>query len=168
MDTLAADTPTVALAPRRFATGVAMSRLLGELRFGVVVRRGHPLLRGATDVKRWLAHEHVVVHVGNESRNVIDDELARRRLERRVGLTVPSFLCGLLVVARSDLVINAPIPLVEEAADALGLAIRELPIRVPAVPFAMLWHPRFDRDPAHRWARDRLLQALRPGFKRAR
>ncbi|TNV74477.1 hypothetical protein FGO68_gene13984 [Halteria grandinella] len=45
--------------------------------------------------------------------------MVRRGLKRRVGLEVPSFLAGLLVVARSDFLMNAPMPLVNDAAAAL-------------------------------------------------
>jgi DNA-binding transcriptional LysR family regulator len=99
--------------------------------------------------ERWLAHAHVTVRVGNEPTNVIEEELGRRGLSRRVAIEVPSFLAGLLVVARSDYLMNVPMPLVDEAAALLGLRLREAPIQLPRIRFALAWHPRFQADPAH-------------------
>jgi DNA-binding transcriptional LysR family regulator len=161
---LAGDPPSVALTPARFVDGDIKSRSLGELRFGVVGRMAHPAFRRALTTERWLAHPHVTVRIGNERTNLIEEELSRRGLARRVGLEVPSFLAGLLVVAGSDFLMNAPMPLVNEAAAALGLRLCKAPIPLPAARFALAWHARFHRDPAHQWARERVFAAVRPAF----
>lgn len=165
---LAAEPPNVALAPSRLVDDDIRVRSLGELRFAVVGRRRHPALRRPLTTERWLAHSHVVVRVGNERTNVIEEELSRRGLVRRVGLEVPSFLAGLLVVARSDLLMNVPVPLGNDAARALGLQIRDAPIPLPTVRFTLAWHGRFHHDPAHRWARERVFDAVRPAFEHSR
>jgi DNA-binding transcriptional LysR family regulator len=161
---LAADPPALALTPTRFVDGEVRARPLGVLRFAVAGRRGHPALRRRLTTKRWLAHGHVVVRIENESTNLIEQALARRGLGRRVSLQAPSFLAGLLVVARSDLLMNVPVPIARDAVAALGLALREPPIALPEVPFALAWHPRFHHDPGHRWARERVLAVLAPVF----
>jgi DNA-binding transcriptional LysR family regulator len=81
-----------------------------------------------------------------------------------VGLEAPSFLAGLFVVSSSDMLMNAPIPLVNEAATKLGLTTREAPLRLPRVRFSLCWHERFQADPAHRWARERVLETARRAF----
>jgi DNA-binding transcriptional LysR family regulator len=167
---LASDPPGLALTPTRFVDDDIRARPLGELSFAVAGRRGHPALRRELTTKSWLAHPHVVVRIDNEPTNLIEQELARRGLVRRVSFHAPSFLAGLLVVARSDFLMNVPVPIVHDAAAALGLTLRGAPIDLPNVPFALAWHPRFHHDPAHRWARERVLTALEPTFgeRRAR
>jgi len=161
---LAGDPPALALTPSRFVEDDIRSRSLGELRFGVVGRRDHPALRRPLTTERWLAHPHVTVRIGNERTNVIEEELARRGLTRRIGIEVPSFLAGLLVVARSELLMNVPMPLVDEAAMAMGLRLREAPIPLPRIRFALAWHSRYHHAPAHQWARERVFNAVRPAF----
>jgi DNA-binding transcriptional LysR family regulator len=157
--------PVLALAPLRFVRGPVVTRPLGEVRFGVVGRRGHPALRRALTVERWLAYGHVVTRFGNEQTNAIEVELTRQRLRRRVGLEVPSFLAGLFVLPTSDLLMNAPLQLVKEAATRLDLVTREAPIRLPRVRVSVCWHERFQRDPAHRWAREKVFAVARPLFR---
>lgn len=158
---LAKGEPAMALAPARFVPEATRSRSLGQLFFGVVGRRGHPAFARPLTVKRWLEHRHVIVKIGNERSNPIEEALVERGLERRVGLEVNSFLAGLHVVADSDLLINAPLPLVREVATKLGLEVREPPFALPAVRFALLWSERYDAAPLHRWARKRVFDAAR-------
>jgi DNA-binding transcriptional LysR family regulator len=160
-EALASGTPSLALAAVRDAQPGIVRRSLGDVRFGVTARRGHPCLTGALTVERWLSYGHVVVRLGNQSANLVAAAITRRKLTRRVGVEVPSFLAGLFVVAGSDLLMNAPLPLVHEVSDTLGLAVREAPVALPKVPAALLWHERFQHDPAHRWARERIYAAVR-------
>ncbi len=164
-EALAAGEPTLALAPSRLVRGAVMTRPLGEVRFGVVGRRGHPALRRELTVERWLAYAHVVTRFRNEQANAIEAALVRHGLRRRVGLEAPSFLAGLFVLPNSDLLMNAPIQLVAEAAARLDLATREAPIRLPRVRVSLCWHERFQRDSAHQWARERVFNVASLAFR---
>ncbi|MGH7298366.1 MAG: LysR family transcriptional regulator [Polyangiaceae bacterium] len=157
--------PALALAPSQLVSGPVMTRPLGEVRFGVVGRRGHPALRRAPSTEQWLAYGHVVTRFGNEQTNAIEVALARHRLRRRVALEVPSFLAGLFVLPTSDLLMNAPVQLVQEAATRLRLTTRDAPIRLPRVRVSICWHERFQRDAAHQWARERVFEVARPVFQ---
>jgi len=46
-------------------------------------------------------------------------------------------------------------------ADDLSLRVVEAPIDVPGYQMVMLWHERVHRDPAHRWLRDQIAQAVK-------
>lgn len=164
-EALATGSPALALAPASFVDGAVITRPLGEVRFGVVGRRGHPAFRGRLTTARWLAYGHVVPRFGNEQSNAIEAELARSGLRRRVGLEVPSFLAGLFVLPSSDLLMNGPLQLVREAAAQLKLTTRDAPIPLPRVPVSLCWHERFQHDPAHRWARERVLKVAAPAFR---
>ena len=124
--------------------------------------------RNLGTTERWLSHAHVVVEVSNERTNLVEEALAARGLARRVGLVVPSVLAGLHVVASSDLLMNAPAPLVMDAVHALGLMRREAPIPLPRIRFALAWHPRHQHDPAHAWARARIFESVRAALACAR
>jgi hypothetical protein len=54
--------------------------------------------------------------------------------------------------------------LVAEAAARLRLTTREAPIRLPRVRVSVCWHERYQHDPAHRWARERVFDVARPAF----
>jgi DNA-binding transcriptional LysR family regulator len=161
---LAKGPPLLAIAPTHLVDGAVITRPLGEARFGVVGRRGHPALRRPLTIARWLAYPHVIQRLGNDQINTVEAELVRRGLHRRVGLEAPSFLAGLFVVSSSDLLMNAPVPLVNEAAAKLRLTTREAPLRLPRVRLSLCWHERFQADPAHRWARERVYEIAKHAF----
>ncbi len=163
-DALASGVPQLAVAPVHFASSRIMTRALGAAHFGVFGRRGHAALTRGLTLERWLEAGHVVVRIDNDSPNVIERELARRQLTRRVALEVPSFLAGLSVVARSDLLMNAPLELAREVAGDFAVSGRPAPIELPKVPLALLWHERYHADAAHRFARELVLGALAPVF----
>ncbi|MEK9809534.1 MAG: hypothetical protein VW362_03750, partial [Candidatus Nanopelagicales bacterium] len=43
-----------------------------------------------------------------------------------------------------------------------GLHSFPLPVPVPEITVALLWHPRMDADPAHRWLRACVRKACEP------
>ena len=75
-----------------------------------------------------------------------------------MGRAVPYFRTALEMVARSDAVITVSERLVERFAPALGLRVLEPPLPLEPYTLSLVWHPRFDGDPAHRWLRDRILR----------
>ncbi|HBJ27529.1 MAG TPA: LysR family transcriptional regulator, partial [Cobetia sp.] len=42
-----------------------------------------------------------------------------------------------------------------------GLAILELPMRLPALSYRLIWHASHEQDPGHRWLRKSLLTHIR-------
>jgi DNA-binding transcriptional LysR family regulator len=63
----------------------------------------------------------------------------------------------LFAAARSDLVAAVPRSVATEAATVLPLRALRAPLELPPISVSLLWHPRHDHDPAHRWLRERVL-----------
>jgi DNA-binding transcriptional LysR family regulator len=75
--------------------------------------------------------------------------------ERRVGLSVASFLMAPEIVARSDSVALVPRRLVQDRADRLQII--EPPLPVQGFTISLLWHDRTTAHPAQRWLRERIM-----------
>ena len=120
-------------------------------RFVGVVREGHPLCRGEVTAGRYAAGRHVLVSRRGLDRGPVDDALEALGLERHVATTVGGFATALALVRATDLIAAVP----ERHTQTLraGLHSFPLPVTVPPVTVSMLWHPRLDADPAHRWLR---------------
>jgi DNA-binding transcriptional LysR family regulator len=71
------------------------------------MRGGHPAAQ-AFDLDRWLGFPHITVSARGARRTPLDDQLALMGRERRVGITVPSFLMVPPLVAGSDLIAMLP------------------------------------------------------------
>ncbi|MFI7244497.1 LysR family transcriptional regulator [Streptomyces qinglanensis] len=118
-----------------------------------VVRRGHPLLDGELTAERFAAADHVTASRRGRFHGPIDELLAARGLRRRVVASVPTLAAALMVVAQTDLVARTGRRLGAAQLDRLGLVAFEIPLELPALPIAQAWHPRYEKDPAHRWLR---------------
>ena len=118
-------------------------------RFIGVVRLGHPLGEGEITPARYAGARHILVSRRGAETGPVDEALAP--LTREIATTVGGFSAALALARASDLVATVPerhtVPLRE------GLFSFPLPAAPPEITVSLLWHPRMDADPAHRWLR---------------
>jgi DNA-binding transcriptional LysR family regulator len=144
-----------------FAMSDLPSRLLYREHYVVAVRRQHPLARpSAMTPERFCSYDHVLVSpTGGSFEGPADRALARLRLRRKVRYSVPSFLLLPDILQTDDLVALVPARLLREGDERL--AVLKAPVEVPGFDVIAVWHPRVDKDTAHRWLRDRLAATAR-------
>ncbi|MGF6174375.1 LysR family transcriptional regulator [Ensifer sp. 4252] len=120
-------------------------------RFIGVVRDGHSLSQIPVTSAGYAAGRHVLVSRRGLDRGPIDDALEKLGLERQIVTTVGGFSAALALARGSDLIASVP----ERHTGNLRAGVHSfpLPVSVPEVTVSMLWHPRLDADPAHRWLR---------------
>lgn len=134
------------------ATGPELrAQLLFRDRFVGVVRKGHALSRGRMTAARYAGGGHIMVSRGMRDKGAIDEALASAGLRRDLVTSVGSFGAALALARESDLVASVP----ERYTWTLreGLFSFPLPVQVPEFAISLLWHPRSEADPAHRWLR---------------
>jgi len=120
-------------------------------RFIGVVRNGHPLSRRAPTRASYTTGRHIGVSRQGIDNGPIDDALEPFGLKRNIVTIVGGFSTALALARGSDLIANVP----ERHTGILrtGMHSFTLPVSVPEIRVALLWHPRMDADPAHRWLR---------------
>ena len=120
-------------------------------RFVGVVRMGHPLSQGELTPSRYAAGQHIYVSRQGVGKGPIDEALSRLGLERKVVTIVGGFSTALALARASDLIASVP----ERHTGNLrsGMHSFTIPGPTPEITVSMLWHPRLDADPAHRWLR---------------
>jgi DNA-binding transcriptional LysR family regulator len=147
-------------------TGVVVKTTAPELRtqalfrdrFVGVVRKGHSLSKGKITPARYAAGRHICVSRRGFEEGPIDEErpigeaLKRVRLERQIVTIVGGFSTALALVRATDLIASVP----ERHTGKLRIGMHSFPLPVATPPFtvSLLWHPRLDADPAHRWLRE--------------
>jgi DNA-binding transcriptional LysR family regulator len=120
-------------------------------RFVGVVRRGHALSRGKVTAARYAAARHILVSRRGLDKGPIDDALQAVGLRRDVVAIVGGFATALSLARDTDLVASVP----ERHTGKLraGMHSFALPVALREITVSLLWHPRMDADPAHRWLR---------------
>jgi len=134
------------------APEVRMQALFRD-RFVGVVRKGHPLGRGEITRSRYVAERHVLVsrNPAAQEAGPIEEALKPFGLERNIVTIVGGFSAALALARASDLV--ASVPERHTGNMRAGMHTFALPVPMPEFTVSLLWHPRLDADPAHRWLR---------------
>jgi len=134
-----------ATAPEVRAQALFRDRFIG------VVRKRHPLCQGAITPARYAAGRHIRVSREGPDRGPVDEALNASGLERQIVTIVGGYSTALALARASDLIASVP----ERHTGVLrtGMHSFPLPFATPEITVSLLWHPRFDADPAHRWLR---------------
>ncbi|MNF56711.1 Nodulation protein D 2 [compost metagenome] len=120
-------------------------------RFIGVVRAGHPLSQGEITPARYAAGGHIYVSRRGLDKGPVDEALKSLGLARQVVTMVAGFSTALALARATDLIVSVPER--HTASLRAGMHSFPLPLALPLFTVAMLWHPRMDADPAHRWLR---------------
>jgi DNA-binding transcriptional LysR family regulator len=134
------------ISPEVRAQALFRDRLIG------VVRQGHPLSKGKITVSRYANGRHICVSRRDLNQEPIDEALELLGLKREIAVAlVGGFATALALARASDLIASVP----ERHTGNLraGMHSFDLPVATPEFTVSLLWHPRLDSDPAHRWLR---------------
>ncbi len=142
-----------------FETGVVAGPISPEVkaqalfadRYVGVVRSDHPLARREISPADYVEWNHVLTWRAGLDLGEIDQALSKLKLKRNVMATVDGFAAALALARVSDLV--ATVPDKHTASLRTGMHSFQLPVFTPDFTISLLWHPRLDDDPAHRWMR---------------
>lgn len=125
------------------------------------VREGHPGVGKRMTLEDFVRLQHVQIAPRGQAGGYLDDMLMARGLQRHVARAVPYFLTALHLVAETDYVLTVAERVARSMAPQLGLRLLEPPLELRPYTLSLVWHPRVDSDPAHRWLREALLLAAR-------
>jgi DNA-binding transcriptional LysR family regulator len=136
------------LGPEVRGQALFADRLLG------VVRGGHPLCDGSITARRYAEGRHVIVSRTGLEGDAVDLPFLPPGLVRKVDTLVSGFSSALALARASDLIATVPERHTQNLRD--GMFSFPLPVASQVFTVSMLWHPRLDADPAHRWLRGKL------------
>lgn len=131
-----------------------VSTHLFEDQLVALVRADHPWTRQAPSADEYLEARHVATDRGPGEGERLDAWLTALGLHRNIEVLVSGFASALALVASADLVATVP----DRHTRSLrgSLVAVSLPWNPGPVPLSLLWHPRSEADPAHRWLRTTL------------
>jgi DNA-binding transcriptional LysR family regulator len=132
--------------------GFCQQRLFKE-KFVCAVRKDHPRIDTTLSVKQFEAEGHLAIATCGTGHAVVEKAVEAKRIRRRVGLTVPSFLGIVSIIASSDYIVIVPEQLGRHFASAGNIKTLEVPFDIPCYQIMQHWHERYSQDPASRWLR---------------
>ena len=135
----------------------AQYRLLQD-RLVVAMRRDHPAAGEPMSLDLFVSVPQVRVSTAAIGANLVDDKLAKRGLQRRVVLMIPTLAAVMPIIEHTDLWAVLP----ERWVDVYGnpTRITSAPLPLPEIEFTMdlVWQRRDEPDGGHRWLREIIQQ----------
>ena len=135
---------------------------VGEDHTVCVMRQAHPLARhNAINISQFTAYGHIKVTGGGDKDVEADAWLARQGMHRNIVLKVPFFTAAINRLSSSDNLMVMPQHIAANLSRHWQITHKPLPFATRLNQYFVIWHPRYDNDPAHRWAREQMLQAFK-------
>ncbi|HYD11454.1 MAG TPA: LysR family transcriptional regulator [Allosphingosinicella sp.] len=128
-------------------------------RYVGAVRSDHPLSRTSVGAPDYVAWGHVIAWRQGLDLGEVDDELRTLGRAREIVATVDGFSAALALARGSDLIATVPDHHTARLRD--GMYTFPVPVETRDFTISLLWHPRLDGDPAHRWLRNTLHSTCR-------
>ena len=123
--------------------------------FVVVGDKNNPLMTQKNfTMEDYSAARHVKIALKGVKRNLLDEHLKKAGHNRVSSFVLTNYTLGFPMVAGSPYLFTEPEIMCKPWLDSYHLAMRELPVAIPGFSVRMVWHRRFDGDPAHMWLRD--------------
>lgn len=135
-------------------------RVFCDETYSCVVRREHPVVKGQLSLETFLKLGHLLVSPQGDLAGVVDRELAKRGLARRIVAGVSGFHTPAAVIAGSDLIVTIPTRLAQQLAMVYPLRCLPPPLPLPGFRLTGVWHERTHRDGQQLWVRGTIAKVL--------
>jgi DNA-binding transcriptional LysR family regulator len=128
--------------------------------FVCMVSANHPRIKDTLSLQQFEAEDHATISSSGSAPLLIDQEIARLGLKRRVTLNIPNFIGAALVVEHTDLIITIPERLGDVLQGRGAMQTFPVPFKLPQYAVKQHWHERYHNDPGSRWLRRVIAELL--------
>jgi DNA-binding transcriptional LysR family regulator len=128
--------------------------------FVCMVGRDHPRISEGLSLAQFEAEDHVVISSSGSAPAIIEREIGRQGIKRRIALKIPSFLGAAFVIEHTDLLLIIPRRLSDVLQGRGKFRIFPVPFQLPEYEVKQHWHERFHHDEGNRWLRREISRLL--------
>lgn len=126
---------------------------LFDQNFACVVQREHPRVRSRLTQMAFRRERHALVPTAGTGHELVERELERLGVHRKVVLRLPNFLGIGGLVASTDMMITVPQRVADTLLRIADVKVFPPPFEFPSFAIKQHWHERYQQDPANRWLR---------------
>ncbi len=127
--------------------------VLFDQKFVCMVSEHHPRIQNELTLQHFASEDHAVISSSGSAPVLIDQEIGRLGLNRRISLRIPNFISAALVVEHTDLIITIPERLGAVLKGRGALRSFPVPFKLPDYQVKQHWHERYHNDPGLVWLR---------------
>jgi DNA-binding transcriptional LysR family regulator len=125
---------------------------LFEQDFVCLVSNQHPRIKEQLTLDDYQREAHIAVGYGSANA-VIETELKRQHVERRVLLSLQGVLGVGQIIATTDMITTLPGQIGATLAARGAVRLFQCPVPMHPIVVKQYWHTRFHRDPGNQWLR---------------
>lgn len=122
-------------------------------RYVCVASTDHPRIRDGLTLAQYEAEEHAVVTSSGTGHLILDREIVRQGIARKVALRVPNYLGIAFVIEQTDMLVTIPARLAQVLEGRGRFKVFPVPFELPDYAVKQHWHERYHHDPGNRWLR---------------
>lgn len=126
--------------------------------FACVTRRDHPRIGRKLTENTFKSERHVVLIAPGTGNEIVENELKRQGMQRKVALSLPTLPGVGNLLANTDLIATVPERVAQTLAKIAHVKILIPPYRFPDFSIKQHWHERYHQDPGNRWLRSTLAE----------
>lgn len=134
--------------------------VLFSQKFACMVSARHPRIQKELRLEQYASENHAVVSSSGAAPLILDQEIARFGLTRKVSLNIPSFIGAALVVEHTDLILTIPERLADVLKGRADVRVFPVPFQLPPYDVKQHWHERFHNDPGSQWLRRAITELM--------
>jgi len=135
-------------------------QLLFRQNFVCMVAADHPRITDALSLAQFEAEDHAVISSSGSAPAIVEREIARQGIKRRVALKIPNFLGAAFVIEHTDLLVTIPKRLGDVLQGRGAFCIFPVPFELPEYEVKQHWHERYHQDEGDRWLRGLVSELL--------
>jgi len=128
-------------------------QLLFRQNFVCMVAADHPRIADGLSLAQFEAEDHAVISSSGSAPAIVEREIARQGIKRRVALKIPNFLGAAFVIEHTDLLVTIPRRLGDVLQGRGAFRIFPVPFELPEYEVKQHWHERYHQDEGNRWLR---------------
>jgi DNA-binding transcriptional LysR family regulator len=138
------------------------SRRTGTQNLVGLVRNGHPFSNSRASALQFKKARLLAVTRSDRIEGPLQRSLLEAGIAGQVAYSTPHFFAVPKILENSDLVLIQSVGVAKALCAGHPLSVIRIPVRLPPIEPQVTWHERTHRDPAQRWMRERILEAI-PG-----
>jgi len=124
-----------------------------------VVREKNKKIGESISLEQFTETPHILLSIlGSPFKfTFLDKWLKKQNIKRKYSVTTAAFLPAALILAETDNILTLPRRMATKLAEIMALRLVELPNNPPNFQLNLIWHPLYEKDPAHIWFKMQLL-----------
>jgi DNA-binding transcriptional LysR family regulator len=124
-----------------------------------LVREKNSKIGNRISLKQFAETPHIFLSIlGSPFKfTFLDKWLKKQNVQRKYSVTTAAFLPAALILAETDYIMTLPRRMATKLAEIMALRLVELPNNPPNFQLNLIWHPLYEKDPAHIWFKEQLL-----------